>query len=148
MTTRHCSDDELIARLYGLGEVGEGVVHLSACPECRQRLEAMSVRRSEMLTTGHVSDDFLREQRVRIHARIEQDRRYAFWLRPAPAVAAALVLAAGLMFRTATPTPSVVPAVSAESDTQFFSEIATVVDQHEPRAADPIRGLFDEADSK
>jgi len=148
MSTLHCTDDVLIAKLYGLDVGSSDALHLNGCAVCAGRLDAMADRRRQAAGQSAVSDDVLREQRARIHARIEDGRRLSFWLRPAPAVAVALVIAAGLMFRPIATAPTPVQTASTESDAQFFSEIATVADQQEPRAADPIRGLFDEAATK
>lgn len=146
MSTRHCTDDVLIAKLYGLDVDGLDALHLKGCTVCAGRLDAMK-RRQQAASEGSVSEDMLRKQRVSIYARIEGERRLAFWRRPAPALAAAVLIAAGLMFRPNAPVSTPVQTTSTESDAQFFSEIATVVDQV-PRAADPIRGLFDEAAAK
>lgn len=144
MSTRHCTDDVLVAKLYGLDVDSSDALHLNECTACAGRLDAMKRHRQAASEEG-VSEDMLRKQRATVYARIEGERRLRFWLRPAPALA--LLIAAGLMFRPSTPAPAPVQTASAESDAQFFSEIATVVDQ-EPRAADPIRGLFDEAAAK
>lgn len=144
----HWTDDELIEQIYGVGPGGEAERHLALCAGCQERLSAMAAVRGEMESRG-VPDEFLREQRLKIHSRIELDRRLSVWLRPAPAVAAGLVLAVGLMWRS---TP---PAAGPEtqgggvvSDAQFFSEIASEVDRQGPRAAEPIHGLFREEGSE
>lgn len=144
MSTRHCTDDVLIAKLYGLEIDAEKDLHLSDCRLCVERLNEMTQQKNETAAVGMASDEFLRGQRVRIQERIERHEGRVWWLRPAPAVAAALMIAAGLMLRPPAPSPAPAPPPS-ESDAQFFSEIATVADQQAPRAADPIRGLFDEA---
>lgn len=143
MMIEHLTDDVLIAALYGVDVGLPTATHLSSCSQCRARLEAMGARKLQVADEGSVSDEMLREQRLRVHARMERERVLGYWLRPVPALAAVLVIAAGLVFRA--PAPAPVQTGSSESDAQFFTEIAAVVDQQGPRAADPIRGLFEEA---
>ena len=65
--------------------------------------------------------------------------------RAMPVAATALMLFVGVALHR-TPAPGIAPvevaAVQTVSDTQLFTELASVVNQESPRAADPIQGLF------
>jgi hypothetical protein len=149
----HLTDDQLIRRLYGIGEE-EG--HLAACPDCRERWLAIQnvIRsaRAEMPRAAEISGRRLALQRERILARLDQSmtawRGWA-WV---PAAGAATLLAAGLFLsqsRPETAPPAATAVVKAianpEGDAQLFSDVYSMEQDVEPRAAAPIRGLFQEA---
>ena len=142
----HWNESDLIGQLYGVEPAaGLSVRHLDECPECAEARVALAARRGLLLAApAQVSDYQLRAQRQAIWARIEQPQRTMFW-RVMPAAATALLLFVGVALHQA-PAPQIEPvevaAVQTVSDTQLFTELASVVNQESPRAADPIQGLF------
>jgi hypothetical protein len=141
---RHWTDEELIDRLYGVGpETPAELGHLASCGDCGVRWQSVQERRSEAILPPSVSEGFLRAQRQRIHARIENPGFVRSVLRPVPALATVLLVAMGWMLQRPDP-PKPEPRTAVISDTQLFTEIASAVDQ-EPRAADPIHSLFTES---
>jgi len=142
----HWNESDLISQLYGVEPAaGLNVRHLNECPECAQAWAALLTRRGIVLTApAQVSDEQLRTQRQAIWARIEQPRRAMLW-RAMPAAATALLLFVGVALHQA-PRPQLEPvevaSVQSVSDTQLFTELASVVNQESPRAADSIQGLF------
>ena len=143
--SRHLSDDELIDRLYGLGD------RMHDCAECDRRLQAMERRRAEIASSTSVSGDFLAGQRRGIYSRLgEPPKSRLSW---APATVGALcVAAAGLIaYHVAPPAPP--PPVSvqhsvahpdAAADAQLFSDVYAMEQSAEPRAAAPIHALIEE----
>src|SRR5271165_2284038 len=97
---RHLTNDELLHRLYGLGEAeGETNLHLRECAGCAERWRAYERRRAETAgaldLSSDASSEYLAAQRRRIYARLEE-RPGGMHVRWAPAVAAGFLLAAGL----------------------------------------------------
>ena len=145
----HLSDDELIRRLYGIGEEDD---HLAACSECGDRWLAIQnvVRstRAEQPRAPEMTGRKLAVQRQQILARVNQPlpgplvRR---WVPPA-AAAASLLAAALFLSRPASPVkpPPAATVVNAEADAQLFTDVYSMEQDVEPRAAAPIRGLFQE----
>jgi hypothetical protein len=88
-------------------------------------------------------------QRQQILARVNQPVPGSLvWRWIPPAAAAASLLAAAFFFSH--PTSSVTPPaataiVNAEADAQLFTDVYSMEQDLEPRAAAPIRGLFQEA---
>jgi hypothetical protein len=142
----HWNESDLLDRVYGLEPAqGLSVRHLDECPECALAWAAMATRRSVILETpAQIPDEQLRSQRQAIWARIESPERMMLW-RTMPVAATALLLFVGVALHQS-PAPRMEPvevaAAQTVSDTQLFTEIASVVNQDSPRAADPIRGLF------
>ena len=162
---RHLTNDELLNRLYGLGEAeGETNLHLQECTECADRWRAFERRRAETAAgpdlSGAVSNEFLAAQRRAIYARLEErpSGPHARW---APALAAGFLLAAGVYFaipgrHAVPPAPSgahnrqapVARVVHAEmSDEQLFSDVYSMEQSAEPRAAVPMHALFTAAEA-
>jgi hypothetical protein len=140
---RHLNDDELLKQLYGLGDGG----HLDECPECAGRLAAMELRRADSAAEGvRVSSGLLGRQRRAIYARLEQP--VPARVRWAPALAAATLLAVGVFIyhpMRAVPQRGPAPAARPEmSEEQLFSDVFSMEQAAEPRAAAPIRALFEE----
>ena len=140
---RHLGDDQMIERLYGLE--GDGAEHLSGCEECAQRFATLKTRRADE-AEPQMDSAALAEQRAKILARLEQDSRAGF--RWAPGFAAAcLLLAVALVyrpFRSSDPAPGKQEAPSATIDEQLLADIYALEQAEEPRAASPIRRLFEE----
>ena len=133
----HYSDDRLLAALYE-ADANDG--HLAGCEECRARLDRMRSARDRSGAEQEVSPAFLAAQRARVREALERPRRR--WV-PVTAVSAmAGVSALAIVLFVNQPGPENKPQVS---DAQFFAEISAVVEREEPRAATPIRGLFEES---
>jgi hypothetical protein len=151
----HLTSDDLLNRLYGLGEAeGESGKHLLDCQECAARLRGFKVRQTEAVAASgaavEVSNEFLASQRRQVYARLEEPA--AFHGRWAPAaLAAGFLLAAGLFLYHPAPQKIAhqapahpVAAQRAElTDDQLFSNIYSLEESVEPRAAAPIRALFE-----
>ena len=143
--TPHWGDEDLIGRLYGLDPAaGLDAAHLDACPVCADRWQSLQLRRGRLLEAEAAapagSDERLRAQRVAVWKRLEQPRRG--WLtRALPLAATALTITIGIALHQVQP-PAPSSQLAAISDEQLFSEIASVVSQETPVAADPIRALF------
>jgi hypothetical protein len=155
---RHLTNDELLNRLYGLGEAeGETNLHLRECPGCADRWRAFERRRAETAVEPDLSSDasneFLAAQRRAIYARLEE-RSSGMHVRWAPAVAAGFLLAAGVYLaipgRHAVPQtpnrPAPVTAHAEMSDEQLFSDVYSMEQSAEPRAAVPMHALFTAAE--
>jgi len=143
----HLTDDELIALLYGLGDA-EG--HVAGCAECAERWSEMQralgkVRvESAVEISGRKLASTLVRQRQQILERLEHSSRGLHGWRWAPAAAAAALLAVTLFLSRPFSAPSPAP-VNAESDAQLFTDVYSMEQDVEPRAAAPIRSLFQEA---
>ena len=142
----HLSDDDLIRRLYGIGEEND---HLAACLECSERWHAIQnvIRsvRAEAPRLPEISGRALAAQRQNILARLDQPpARWRAWHGVTAAAAASLVAAALFLSRpTGSETPPAATAVAnSEADAQLFTDVYSMEQDVEPRAAAPIRGLF------
>jgi hypothetical protein len=133
----HLNDDQLLDRLYGLA----AHPHMESCPDCAARYREFERRKGELAEPGPVSTDFLALQRRKIYARL--DERPHWGLKWAPALAAGCAIAIGLLvYRpTAAPTPASHPEAG---DAQLFSEVYSMEQSTEPRAAAPIHALFED----
>ncbi len=118
--------DEIIRRFYS-GELrGEDAL-------------GMEARRAEASAANPASDEFFARQRRAIYARMgERPRRPLGWV---PAVATAAALALGLYLHH--PSRATLPAAPEPGDAQLFSELVSVEQSAEPRAALPIHALFE-----
>ena len=149
-STSHLSDDDLIRRLYGIGEEDD---HLAACSECRDRWLAIQnvIRssRAEQPRTPEMTGRKLAVQRQQILARVNQPLAGSLVWRWVPPAAAAASLLAGVLFLSRPTSPVTPPeataVVNAEADAQLFTDVYSMEQDVEPRAAAPIRGLFQEA---
>jgi hypothetical protein len=148
--TPHLSDDDLIRRLYGIGEEED---HLAACSECSDRWLAIQnvIRsaRAEQPRAPEMTGRKLAVQRQQILAKLDQPLAGSLLWRWVPPAAAASLLAAALILSRpttpVTPPPAATAAVNAEADAQLFTDVYSMEQDVEPRAATPIRGLFQEA---
>jgi hypothetical protein len=138
---RHLENHELLEQIYGLRDSG----HLGECPECAGRLAAMELRRADTAADASQSNEFLAGQRREIYARLENPApARTHWV---PALAAATLLAGVLFYYPSRPAPQRAPAPAAHpemSDEQLFSDVFSMEQAAEPRAAAPIRALFEE----
>jgi anti-sigma factor RsiW len=144
---RHLTNDELLDRLYGIGD-NTGAAHLAACPECSTRYLEFENRRAASNAEPPISNASLAAQRRAIYAHIDSEANAQ--TRWAPALAAGVLLAVGVfLYRPLThiadrPRPA---AHTEISDEQLFSEVYSMEESAEPRAAAPIQGLFESTGS-
>jgi hypothetical protein len=139
--SRHLTNTELIDRLYGIGDCA-AESHLLECIECTSRYRAFEERRCETAETSISSND-LAAQRRAIYARIDAvGRMQPRWT---SALAAGLLLAVGMvLYRPLTHVAErPAPARTEISDQQLFSDVYSMEESAEPRAAAPIQGLFE-----
>ena len=138
---RHLRDDELFEQIYGLGDGA----HVGECPECAGRLAAMELRRTEAAADASQSNEFLAGQRRAIYARLDGPAPARMhWV---PTLAAATLLAGVLIYYPSRTVPQRMPAPAARpeiSEEQLFSDVFSLEQAAEPRAAAPIRALFEE----
>jgi hypothetical protein len=133
---KHLTGDESIRRFYSADS--------ETCGEFETTRLRMEARRIEAAAQGSVPEEFLAAQRRAVYARMgEKPRSFGAWV---PALATAAALAVGLMVYHPG-RPSVRPAQVAVqpdvADSQLFSELVSVEQSAEPRAALPIRALFE-----
>jgi hypothetical protein len=148
---QHLSQNELLDRMYGLGE--SGIPHLRECEECSGRFQALERRRAEV-TAGSfgkkaaaVSNEFLLTQRRAIYSKLDQAPAARLHWAPA-ALGVAFLLVTGVFlarphaqYRPAAPPAPVSGAVLSEE--QLFSDLYSMEQSAEPRAAAPIHALFE-----
>ena len=145
---RHVTSDELLRRLYGVGETeGEVGRHLDECIACAQRWREFERRREETASVPAVSAELLASQRRRIYARLEEpERMHVRW---APALVAVSLLAVGVLLyapggESSHPGSNPKAPVAIEiNDEQLFSDVYSMEQTIEPRAAAPIHALFE-----
>lgn len=148
--TQHWTDDDLLGRVYGLDPApGLALEHFDDCAECAERWQRLAGARAGVVASASsaaCSDERLRAQRAEIWRRVERPvgRRI---LRAVPAAATCCVLLLAVALNRPAPQPLNHEVASAVSDEQLFAEIASVVNTDSPRAVEPIRGLFNEANS-
>jgi anti-sigma factor RsiW len=135
MNEAHWQEDDLIARLYGVGPENN---HLDTCAECGRRWRELVERRSAVLQAPAVPEALLAAQRRAVLARVRGGEPHPLWrFAPAFAVAALLLVSITVNF------PSPAPPVVASSDAQLFSEIFTSISSAEPHAVAVVEGLFE-----
>ncbi|MBZ5633157.1 MAG: hypothetical protein LAO55_08505 [Acidobacteriia bacterium] len=145
MNRQHLSDDELIGMLYGLGNMKDDAGHLADCSECSERLRAMGQARAATVDAPQISGRMLATQRQQILERLGQPSSGSWRWIPAAAAAALLAGALFLSRPVHVSAPSARPAVNTESDAELFTDVYSMERDVEPRAAAPIRSLFQEA---
>jgi hypothetical protein len=138
MMSNHWSEENFLDRLYGVGPEDS---HLEECEQCRRRWLELLTRRGEVLAPAAVPEEFLAAQRREVYRRLETETGHGWGSRFAPALAAVSVVVLGLLLSRPTPKPQPTLAVS---DSQFFSEIYSMVNSSEPEVVAPIHGLFED----
>jgi hypothetical protein len=142
----HPSDDELIRLLYGLGDAED---HLAGCAECGERWNEMqrALGRTRAESATEISGRRLAVQRQQVLERLERpSSAFAWQWVPAAAVAALLAVSLFLSqspFQSNVPPPAP-PSVNSEADAALFTDVYSMEQDVEPRAAAPIRELFQE----
>ncbi len=140
----HWTDDHLLNHLYGISEAD---IHLDTCSACEARLQAMALRmrKQQVLAGPEFTEQDLAAQRRNIYRRLDGPVP-SRWEFPWKAVlATATVLLIGL--ELSAPKPKADPGnrlMASGGDSRFYTEIYASMESHEPRAASPIRGLFEE----
>ena len=141
---RHLSIDELVDLLYGVSNDFAAVAHLDVCGECRAKMELFERRREAARGLEPAPAAVLASQRNTVRERIERPGFRFSWV-PA-ALAAGLVAAVVVAPHMSRPAAAPKTAVQQETaEDQLFREVFSLESAEEPRAASPIRGLFDEA---
>lgn len=137
MNDLHYSDDELLDRLYETGRTDD---HLERCEACRSRWERLLAWRRQVLAQPEISSAWLARERLRLTERLE--RTPSAWRRTflCPALAAAAMVVMALLVELPGPKPA---SEVASSDSQLLEEIYTLIQDDEPRAALPVRALFE-----
>jgi len=138
MYDNHYSDDELIARLYGLDR---GDDHLDRCFQCAERWQAVRNRQAtRQAEEATIPEDFWRTQRQAIHTRLsEKPRVWRPWLSPVLAGAGAIILAILFLWQPFQPEPP----VELISDAEIFEEIFRSAVRTEPVSFEPVKLLFE-----
>ena len=147
---QHLSDDELIGLLYGLGD--------KRTREPPGRL--LRMRRTLERDAPGARDGSRRGGQPRKSAGAGWPpsgcRFWSVWSNLAgshawrwvPVAAAASLLAAGLFMKQSSrvphPAPPAAAAVNSEADAELFTDVYSMEQDVEPRAAAPIRALFQE----
>ena len=94
------------------------------------------------MAEGEVPPERLTAQRERIYHRMESGR-FRFNLRYVPALAGAGALAFALLVYS--PAPQVRKTVPVQiSDAQLYADVYQMVASSEPKAAEPVKGLFEQ----
>jgi anti-sigma factor RsiW len=144
MTARHWTEDELLAHLYGIGPENG---HIEACSECARRLQSMQEARSLSEAAGinsiEPSFEFLAAQRRRIYQRLSKPPQYALVRRFAPAIAASLAIAGGLLLFEEQHSNSSRPVVKP-ADTELVEDVGRTAMNPEPAPLAPLQALFEE----
>jgi hypothetical protein len=145
----HLSNDELLDRMYGLGQ--NGVSHLQECEECSSRFEALEQKRAAVVAesqgTNAISNERLLAQRRAIYSKLGQaPATRLHWAPAALGVAFLLVTGVFLVRPHAQYSPVLPPATVSGvelSNEQLFSDLYSMEQSVEPRAAAPIHALFE-----
>lgn len=137
----HLSDDQLIDRLYGIG-ADEDTRHMNGCEPCRARMETFRERWKVHVATPPPTAEFLRGQRKAIQVRLEKSERN--WARVWVPASAAALLIVGFVLQQPETAPSNSAKAEVRIETGWFEDTYSAMSEVEPRAASPIRGLFNE----
>ena len=140
-TSRHWTDEQLIAERYGVGPA-DG--HLAGCAECRARSALLVGARIERERIAPIAEDvgldFLAAQRRTIYARLAQPSRIGF--RRAVSVAAALVVIGAGVVTYQDQHPAAVHhdlAQTSLSDAQLATEVAEMGQDSDPARRRPFK---------
>lgn len=149
--SQHLSNDALLDRMYGLDE--SAVPHLRDCEECASRFQALERRRADVVAASFgkhqaaVSNEVLLTQRRAIYSRLGQAPAARLHWAPA-ALGVAFLLVTGVFlarphvaFSPVLP-PDPVQGVESSQE-QLFSDLYSMEQSPEPRAAAPLHALFE-----
>lgn len=138
MYDKHWSDEEMVARLCGVGPEND---HLSMCDSCARRWDAIRCRYESLRPPRiEVSREFLAAQRRAVHARL-REKRHPFPRVLVPVIVTLLLAAIVIVYKPAHEQP---PAKTTISDSQLFEDVFSRISDPAPRSVGPIRSLFEE----
>ena len=141
MKTKHWTDDQLVAHLYGVGpEDG----HLQDCAACRLRIAKMQSNRKSFEALREADEgvtfEFLARQRRAIYARLD-GKRSALGMRRWTSVVAMVAAAVGAIIvieeRRQVDDRQI-------SDAQLVEEVSRMAQDTTPTSVVPMEGLFQE----
>jgi anti-sigma factor RsiW len=138
MHGRHCTSQELIETLYGIGHGGE---HIRECAACAAELAGMQERRRQSTGDAAFSDAELADQSRRWRDRVEAGERRpsrSSWSWRVAAVSAMLVLVLGVV--ATLPREQRQPQVD---DQALFEDVFQKAVSVEPASFAPIENLFE-----
>jgi hypothetical protein len=143
MNRTHLTDEQLIAHLYEIADEASKP-HLDSCEECQVRWAAIEQRRRAAILPSQAASEeiFIRQrQAVLNNSNGRTTPLRSAWL---PAGAAALAFAALLYLQPTKPAHTVPPASDPAPvlEAGWFDEAYASVSV-EPRAAQPLRELFE-----
>jgi hypothetical protein len=127
--------------LYGLEGHATLTAHLAACEECAKGLRELDRARAASAEL-EIPAELLANQRRKTLARLDERSRPGLGWIPATA-AAVLVLTFALVYDRGAVAPTKSPKTEV-TDESLLAEISAIAGAEEPRAAEPIRGLFEE----
>jgi anti-sigma factor RsiW len=134
MDARHCTSDELIQILYG---IGPDPGHVRECAACAERLAGMRERRRQSVDEPF-TDAELADQSRRWRARVETPRPRWSWR--VAAVAATVVLAVSAL------APRTPQRLTASDDQQLFEDAFRKVESIGTEPFAPLEGLFERSE--
>jgi hypothetical protein len=135
MDGRHCTSDELIHILYGIGPEGG---HVRECAACAERLAGMRERRRQSLDEPF-SDAELADQSRRWRERVEPPRPQWPWRVAAVAATVALAVSAVL--------PRTPQRLTASmDDRKLFEDAFRKVESIGTEPFAPLEGLFERSE--
>jgi len=140
-TYLHLTDEQLIAHLYGIGDES-AKSHLDHCAECQVRWAAIEQRRASLTEAAPAPEGiFIRQRRVVLENTVRTTPLRSPWL---PAGAAVLAIAAILILRPTQPPRTTAPVSDPAPilEAGWFDEAYASSVSVEPRAAQPLHGLF------
>jgi predicted anti-sigma-YlaC factor YlaD len=132
---KHWTETDFQHWLYGLKDED---AHVGECPQCRGEFERLQQERRRVTAEPEVSPDLLSAQRRSIHRRLEEPRHNWTALRWVLSAAMLLLLMFGLTFQTWH------KRATAISDEQLFSDLSAMEQSAEPKAIQPMHGLFEQ----
>jgi predicted anti-sigma-YlaC factor YlaD len=132
---KHWTELDFQHWLYGLKDEDS---HVGQCAECRGELERLGQEHRRAVAEPEVSQDFLAVQRRSIYSRLENAPHGGLAMRWVLSAAILLVMALGVTMQFWNR-----PA-QAVSDEQLFSDLSAIEQSAEPKAIQPMHGLFEE----
>jgi anti-sigma factor RsiW len=138
MSDKHWSDDDLVARLFGLGPED---THLDTCELCSRRWKMIRQRHEvRHAAETEVPGELLAAQRRAIYARLEQNPRKSrvSWVHSL-AAALLLVLVVFTVFKPAAQKQ----AIDAVSEDEALEDVFRVASRTEPAPVGPVKFLFE-----
>jgi hypothetical protein len=139
MSDKHYSDDDLVARVFGL-DAADG--HLDTCESCNRRLDLFRRRHlARHVLDTEVPAGLLADQRRAVYSRLLQakPRRFRSGWVPVPVAAMLLVVAMFTVFRPAAQKQS----ADAISEDQALQDVFTAASGTATTGLKPVKFLFE-----